>query len=1019
MIDTDVFAKLNIGKSIQKARVDIKNKGREDNNLLVINRGENVFQLTEPLWYCDEQGMGKVIIDESGTLSFEVHCVGNGMLHFSLRGIDKRENGTPIPYWVVYTSFKINGLELLTHVVTAWHNKPFVYEKKVSNCDSFQIEIAWHSLYNICTPYTILNDKISLIQCLENFDNGARKIYITDNDGRYMWKEININGFSLSRNKIGNYVVKTSTSNPILCLENDTVERLYEEIGNAFKKYPDESVLPVLNREGVVIGEVRRHGEERREIDWKKFVLERIDLPYRKIILTSMGNKYLCDFIRLYKTNTNVSVLNSEILKSSIESIKDENDCKIICGPNKINLGENVITIFELYDRMEKKLHKKKQKEMLSKYDGFNGIFPGEGNEVEFIRIESRKEQFFKSFYNGSLIVIDDLYDVNEIVSMCVYLKSHHEEHTRLYLKYHSIAQFEKMLEIIDWSEVLKWPNIIFVFSNLDLISWYERLYSANVDALKKYEFCWHDDFPNFDKLVDNKINEGYLDNQFCYLKYFNIHDEGDDNQLFLQLDSEKPILLKNYNKCNELLYISSNLRTSERYGSDNHLYLWYTSEIEFVPLLLNRKFVSLICNGKIVFLFGKEKDDYYPIAHNSLEQSPTYIHIDELKTIISLELWSHDAGNTFFQSLLDNHRSLIVPTYGPRFFNAIYNNFLKGRKVSQVIHEYGREKDKWANRWIDELFQKKFFEERFPNQRFIDEKTFFSKIIMILGDKIATAEEWFKTLFLAYAYTYGYEYNQRLAPVCVHSMHSLKNDVFETNLSVEDVDELEYLYKTFEYRKVLLLVRSPINTLGHIIRTAVGRLVYRGESEWISNSQLLYSLEVRFAMDDDRLHLWRAIRFEDLKLYPKETLRALCEFCFIPWDEELLYTTVNGNKLGAFHGSVGFDTAPVYRRHDEKFGAFDRFRAELLGPQFDEWGYIYHHYDSVVYNREAILKMMELPFKWEREVNQNNIIKAFHLTLRKLVMEKFDEYGRIKNKNILKCVKWLKPKVDNKRLYE
>lgn len=108
-------------------------------------------------------------------------------------------------------------------------------------------------------------------------------------------------------------------------------------------------------------------------------------------------------------------------------------------------------------------------------------------------------------------------------------------------------------------------------------------------------------------------------------------------------------------------------------------------------------------------------------------------------------------------------------------------------------------------------------------------------------------------------------------------------------------------------------------------------------------------------------------VRFEDLKLYPKETTEKFCEFLRIPQSESCLHITTNGENSGIVDGTAGFDVTPVYKTHPEHLSTLDYYRIELLNAKnFQIQGYKLRYYDGTKYTPEDLKKLFDIPFKVE-----------------------------------------------------
>ena len=138
--------------TLQIARIDIKNFGKENNAVKVTQLGNNNAKIWDPKWFKNGQGQGTQIEIADRRAIFKIKCVNDGKLQISLRGVDRRNNeGKRYPIWIDYTSCKVNGKNILNaSVVSAWHDKSIKHEINVKNNDEILLEIKWkiHNLTN-------------------------------------------------------------------------------------------------------------------------------------------------------------------------------------------------------------------------------------------------------------------------------------------------------------------------------------------------------------------------------------------------------------------------------------------------------------------------------------------------------------------------------------------------------------------------------------------------------------------------------------------------------------------------------------------------------------------------------------------------------------------------------------------------------------------------------------------------------------------------------------------------------
>lgn len=119
------------------SRIDIKNNGKE-NNAIAIKTTE---KLSSPTWFKNSLGQGQVLETNKEHICLSIKAIQDGKLSLSFKGQDKRFEGARIPLWIDYTSIKINGKEILSAPIEAWHDKPFLYKMPVKDGETVLVEI--------------------------------------------------------------------------------------------------------------------------------------------------------------------------------------------------------------------------------------------------------------------------------------------------------------------------------------------------------------------------------------------------------------------------------------------------------------------------------------------------------------------------------------------------------------------------------------------------------------------------------------------------------------------------------------------------------------------------------------------------------------------------------------------------------------------------------------------------------------------------------------------------------------
>ena len=132
------------------ARIDIKNHGKEDNNVLISKADIFNANVTHPQWFKTNDGQGLSIECYEGVLDFEIKCMNSGILNIRFRAIDSKDKkGNRFPIHIDYTNLEINNEKIIENNVLTWHDEPFKYSKKVKDGEIIKIRAEWQPFSNL------------------------------------------------------------------------------------------------------------------------------------------------------------------------------------------------------------------------------------------------------------------------------------------------------------------------------------------------------------------------------------------------------------------------------------------------------------------------------------------------------------------------------------------------------------------------------------------------------------------------------------------------------------------------------------------------------------------------------------------------------------------------------------------------------------------------------------------------------------------------------------------------------
>ena len=134
----------NFLKKFLESRIDIKNYGNETNNIIILNDENQSLNITQPSWFTDEEGIGTLVNSVKGDLNLSLKCVNDGKLVLGFKSVDfKDKNGNRIPIYIDYTEIVVNDEIIVDESLVAWHDAPFIFEKKVKNDEIINIKAKW------------------------------------------------------------------------------------------------------------------------------------------------------------------------------------------------------------------------------------------------------------------------------------------------------------------------------------------------------------------------------------------------------------------------------------------------------------------------------------------------------------------------------------------------------------------------------------------------------------------------------------------------------------------------------------------------------------------------------------------------------------------------------------------------------------------------------------------------------------------------------------------------------------
>ena len=146
------------------ARIDMKNRGNESNNLEIINASDRYASIFSNSFKTSD-GSGAIIESYKGSMDFDIRCVNDGKLNIYLRGKDMRDlNKEKFPVYIDYSSFKINGEEQLpTNKVVSSEIRHSI-SLEVSDGEIIHIHMEWKPFNRKSVYENTLQKKLDILE---------------------------------------------------------------------------------------------------------------------------------------------------------------------------------------------------------------------------------------------------------------------------------------------------------------------------------------------------------------------------------------------------------------------------------------------------------------------------------------------------------------------------------------------------------------------------------------------------------------------------------------------------------------------------------------------------------------------------------------------------------------------------------------------------------------------------------------------------------------------------------------
>ena len=479
--------------------------------------------------------------------------------------------------------------------------------------------------------------------------------------------------------------------------------------------------------------------------------------------------------------------------------------------------------------------------------------------------------------------------------------------------------------------------------------------YVKNLEVLMRYPYFWNKTFRKYEELtfqlfpISDEYFYRYNKEKDCFEEKYDATTPNQMRYFFENLDG--PVKVENEDNFYNLNFLNDNVRASEDYAGDNHIYMLYDTLEPLERLMMTCDLEPVLRQKKFVFLVGEENKKCYPvdflkefqIDYNAM--SPTPVRIEEIKRICR---W---CARLFSGTILS--REILGSLNEVQCITGV--SFHKGSKINgQVLFTVKDFLDAIADvdavytaEQISGLFHSEKNEYNLPeSEEFLD---------WLRQRRPAPHEYTVKELFCGF-FLFHYEkrnLNPRIAPVLLFDPHVGPTIYSEIVLS-------------FPYHTALTSIREPIMVF---IRGQQDRIL--GWDEGTTKFWMYSDYSFWQSIPQKLLPHYYAFRFEDLKTKPEVVCRALCKHLNLPYDKIMLETEAPyKNQMNPIFDVVkGFDTAPLKRDLSANLSEFDKVRLQMFYEPIQRYyGYPTFSFQEHPLPESLVRELFKYPFRYEQK---------------------------------------------------
>ncbi len=156
-------------------RVDIINKGLEDNNIELLDCSDDYIIHKTPEWFNKTEGTGHVFKTQESELSLKIKIINDGTVNIKIRSENAKDaKGNRFPVFVDCLNFEVDRQKVIDeHTLISLDG--FLFKKEVRNGDIISIALNWlpfneGSVYNFADVTSLDNENKKLKKKIEKLE---------------------------------------------------------------------------------------------------------------------------------------------------------------------------------------------------------------------------------------------------------------------------------------------------------------------------------------------------------------------------------------------------------------------------------------------------------------------------------------------------------------------------------------------------------------------------------------------------------------------------------------------------------------------------------------------------------------------------------------------------------------------------------------------------------------------------------------------------------------------------------